>query len=382
MKKLFAAGTAVLLLAGISVTPAFAENLTYEFPEYGLTCSIPDTFYIFTQDMAEDDPMLDMMGISYEDEMDYLTGDGSNIILNLNDDMVTFELNVSVYDASDVEDFTDYSQDDLNELLENYVELVYTDDGYTLEDSSVVTYNGIPYFSVSYAVTMEGLTYHVMDCETVLNQLDYIYSIYSYEDNLDESQVGYLEDLVNSAQYGTPTGTEAVEAPSDEPSISAESPAVEESQAAEESAQPEDAPEAEESQAAEETTDASSAVDTQTDSSFLLFSMIGGLVAGAVMGLIPLIVGLKKRQKVLAWSGFGACTLGGILLGLLLALPIAIVFLIIILVRGKKTPKGPKGGYSGYDQNGYSGYNQGGFDGQDPWNQSSSAGSGNSGDPW
>jgi hypothetical protein len=378
MKKLFAAGTAALLLAGISVTPAFAENLTYEFPEYGLTCSIPDTFYIFTQDMAEDDPMLDMMGISYEDEMDYLTGDGSNIILNLNDDLVTFELNVSVYDANDVEDFTDYSEDDLNDLLDGYVELVYSGDGYALEDASVVIYNDIPYFTISYAVTFDELTYHVMDCETVLNQLDYIYSIYSYENDLDESQVSALEDLVNSAQYGTPTGTEAVEAPSDEPSISAESPAVEESQAAEESALPEEVPETEASQEVEETTDASSALNALTDSSILLFNVIGGLVAGLVMGLIPLIVGLKKRQKALAWSGFGACILSGLLLGLLLALPVAIVFLIIILVQGKKTPKGPKGGYSGFDQNGYSGFDQNGFNGQDPWNQNSSS----SNDPW
>jgi hypothetical protein len=360
MKKLFAAGTAALLLAGITVTPAFADSLTYEFPEYGLTCSIPDTFYIFTQDMAEDDPMLDMMGITYEDEMDYLTGDGSNIILNLNDDLVTFELNVSVYDASDVEDFTDYSEDDLNDLLEGYVELVYTDDNYTLEDASLATYNGIPYFYVSYTVTLEGVTYQVLDCETVMNQLDYIYTIFSYEDVLTDSQVSVLEDLVSSAQYTTPTGTGAVEAPSDEPSIAAEAEA-------EESAQPEEIPDSEKTPE-EEATDV---VSSLTDSSTLLLNLFGGLVAGLVMGLIPLIVGLKKRQKALAWSGFGACILSGLLLGLLLSLPVAMIFLIIILVRGKKTPKGGS-------KRSYSSYTQGSSGAQDPWDQSP----GTSGDPW
>jgi hypothetical protein len=259
-----------------------------------------------------------------------------------------------------VDNFTAYSEDDLNDLLEGYVELVYSDDDYTLEDASLATYNDIPYFYVSYSVTLDSGTYHVLDCETVMNQLDYIYTIFSYEDALTDSQVSALENLVSSAQYTTPTGTGAVEAPSDEPSIAAEAEA-------EESALPEAVPDSEESQE-EEITDV---VSSLTDSSTLLLNLLGGLVAGLVMGLIPLIVGLKKRQKALAWSGFGACILSGLLLGLLLSLPVAMIFLIIILVRGKKTPKGGS-------KSGYSSYTQSSSGTQDPWDQNP----GTSGDPW
>jgi hypothetical protein len=112
------------------------------------------------------------------------------------------------------------------------------------------------------------------------------------------------------------------------------------------------------------------------------------------MGLIPLIVGLVKRQKALAWIGFAVCIVCGILLGILLALPAAIVFLVIILVKAKKDKNrwNQGGGYppnmyhtNGTPQNfGSNGYDQsGGFSGQDPWNQSGAGNSsGNFNDPW
>ncbi len=64
------------------------------------------------------------------------------------------------------------------------------------------------------------------------------------------------------------------------------------------------------------------------------------------MGLIPLIVGLVKKRKALAWIGFAACAVSGAILGLLLSLPVAIVFLIVILVRSRKLRKRSDGGSS------------------------------------
>ncbi|QVK18181.1 hypothetical protein KHQ81_00230 [Mycoplasmatota bacterium] len=63
---------------------------------------------------------------------------------------------------------------------------------------------------------------------------------------------------------------------------------------------------------------------------------IGAIGIGVIMGLIPLLVGISKDQKGLGIAGFISCIIGGFLLGIFLALPVAIVFLITILVHAKK----------------------------------------------
>jgi hypothetical protein len=65
-----------------------------------------------------------------------------------------------------------------------------------------------------------------------------------------------------------------------------------------------------------------------------------GAVVGVVCGLAPLIYGLNRNEKGLAWGGFGACVAGGALLGLLLAIPMAILFSILIHNAAKRKDRG------------------------------------------
>ena len=64
--------------------------------------------------------------------------------------------------------------------------------------------------------------------------------------------------------------------------------------------------------------------------------IIGALVAGIVCGLVPLVYGLIKGENALAWGGFAACIGGGFVLGLILAVPLAILFTVLIAKRSKK----------------------------------------------
>lgn len=69
-------------------------------------------------------------------------------------------------------------------------------------------------------------------------------------------------------------------------------------------------------------------------------TMIYGILltagVGFVLGLAPLIVGFVKHKKKYGFIGFIASILGGALLGLLLAVPVAAVFTWLI-VRVPKT---------------------------------------------
>ncbi len=72
-------------------------------------------------------------------------------------------------------------------------------------------------------------------------------------------------------------------------------------------------------------------MDTQKIVSAMLF----GLVAGILAGLVPLIVGSKKRQMSLGLGGFFACAISGAVLGLILAVPIAGIFTWLIVRNSK-----------------------------------------------
>ena len=62
-----------------------------------------------------------------------------------------------------------------------------------------------------------------------------------------------------------------------------------------------------------------------------------GTAVGIVCGLVPLIFGLSRNEKGLAWGGFAACVLGGALFSLILALPLAIIFAVLINKSSKRT---------------------------------------------
>lgn len=86
------------------------------------------------------------------------------------------------------------------------------------------------------------------------------------------------------------------------------------------------------------------------DSVYLIASLIGAAVVGFVFGLVPLICGLIKKRVGLAIGGFAACLVGGFILGLILALPMCVLFTVLIFVTKPKNagmPGAPYGQYPG-----------------------------------
>lgn len=55
-----------------------------------------------------------------------------------------------------------------------------------------------------------------------------------------------------------------------------------------------------------------------------------GLAVGAICGLVPLVYGLVRGRTGLAIGGFVACLVGGVALGLLLAVPLAGLFAYLV----------------------------------------------------
>jgi hypothetical protein len=58
---------------------------------------------------------------------------------------------------------------------------------------------------------------------------------------------------------------------------------------------------------------------------------------GVLFGLVPLVVGFIKHQRKYAFWGFILSIVGGAILGLILAIPVAAVFTWLIFSRSGKT---------------------------------------------
>ena len=75
-----------------------------------------------------------------------------------------------------------------------------------------------------------------------------------------------------------------------------------------------------------------------TAEAYVIGIIVGSLLGGALVGLIPLICGLKKKKKGLAIGGFFACMLGGFIRGIVLAAVVCAVFMFLIFKKSGKAP--------------------------------------------
>ena len=66
---------------------------------------------------------------------------------------------------------------------------------------------------------------------------------------------------------------------------------------------------------------------------FIIGMIIGSLVMGGICGLLPFFIGKNYNQDKLGLAGLFACIGTGFLGGILLALPCAIIFTIIIILK-------------------------------------------------
>ena len=67
--------------------------------------------------------------------------------------------------------------------------------------------------------------------------------------------------------------------------------------------------------------------------------VIVSVITGMIWGAIPMIYGASKGRLGLAFAGFFSCTVGGYILGMLLAIPLAGIFTYLIAKKTKETER-------------------------------------------
>ena len=74
----------------------------------------------------------------------------------------------------------------------------------------------------------------------------------------------------------------------------------------------------------------------QIELDFYRITMIGAAL-GFLLGLIPLVLGLIKKERKYAMFGFLGSLIGGALLGIFLSIPVTAIFTWLILRKPKTT---------------------------------------------
>jgi hypothetical protein len=70
--------------------------------------------------------------------------------------------------------------------------------------------------------------------------------------------------------------------------------------------------------------------------------VFGALAMGFFCGLVPVVTGALTQQKKLAHFGFITCIVASLIAGIVVALPVAVGFGIVILVKWFRRPEPPK----------------------------------------
>lgn len=74
-------------------------------------------------------------------------------------------------------------------------------------------------------------------------------------------------------------------------------------------------------------------MEQTSSNAYTIGLLIGSLLVGTVCGLAPLITGLIKKRAGLGIVGFISCLVGSFILGIILGLPVAVIFTLIIALK-------------------------------------------------
>lgn len=118
MNKLLALIFAVICLC--SVTPAaLAAGKVYELPELNMTIEAPEGWIVFTQDIDENDPNLELIRMDGNEFADFLKKNDILIYMFKTDPLIQIYLNIKDYKSSrNIYDFNNISDEDLLSVME------------------------------------------------------------------------------------------------------------------------------------------------------------------------------------------------------------------------------------------------------------------------
>ncbi|MCI8341838.1 MAG: hypothetical protein HFE62_01275 [Firmicutes bacterium] len=75
----------------------------------------------------------------------------------------------------------------------------------------------------------------------------------------------------------------------------------------------------------------------ESSTAYMIGMIVGSILSGAIIGTIPLSLGITKGKTKLGIAGFCCCIVGSFIFGLILSVPFCILFVALILKKPKNS---------------------------------------------
>ena len=204
MKK-FAAFLMTAILSVCMCMSAFAAAKEYTISDLNMTITAPDGYYTLTRGTAEDDTLLDQLGVEYEDLMNLY--ESSNIYLNSLSPDFSNEIVVTMieYDGSQkIFDFNDYTD---KELLNTIEEIKKSSDasssGITYKDCTVVKHPQAKFARINIERASGDQTIYGIQNYTIINGQAINVTAWSYNGAVSAELEKAVDGMVDSIKFTT-----------------------------------------------------------------------------------------------------------------------------------------------------------------------------------
>ncbi|MBR6571242.1 MAG: hypothetical protein IKK75_12400 [Clostridia bacterium] len=200
MKKM-AKLLAVLLMMVLCVSTASASMLgdTYYLEDLHMSMSVPAGYYVFTRDIAANDPVLTALGMNREYVVSFL--EENQLYLNAIEENVFNEVTVAM-SPNTIETFSGLSDVVLDVVTDAIPEELATQ-GMNVSKTELYENDEAKFIVIYYTVVDEyGNTNHVKQYFTIYNYQAINFRLFSYVGPLSEADEELLLQVVDSAKFG------------------------------------------------------------------------------------------------------------------------------------------------------------------------------------
>jgi hypothetical protein len=203
MKKLLSLTLALFCICS-AVPAALAAGLTYELPELNMTIDAPEGWIVFSRDIDEDDPNLELTGSDsktledhYKENNIYLniikTSPLAEIVITMGED----DNSRKIYDFNRIPDADMQAQ--AESLMQEMQRLMEGQAAYY--DCSVYKHEQAAFFIFHLTQQINGSTVYGKQYTTIINGKTINITLHSYEGEISDSLAGTLQDTIDSVTF-------------------------------------------------------------------------------------------------------------------------------------------------------------------------------------
>lgn len=171
LRRIYTLLIAILVLC-FSVCTVFAQQISYEIKEIGMTLKVPDNMNVITVDTAEDDLVFSTLGLDYKETMkNFAEG---NIYFQAVDtkSFLTFTVTMTTTDESKKADnYNSLSDAELNQVREGFL------NNSAYKSCEVKKYNNCTYLCLMMKTKTDGKVVVSQQYNTVVSGHNYVFSM-------------------------------------------------------------------------------------------------------------------------------------------------------------------------------------------------------------